>query len=352
MTSVVSEARPSRSIAAVPRARVVPRDTAIDAMRGIAILMVIGIHALHAQAYGRPAVLLDAALRPCVPIFLFASGYLTARAGAVPLAKRIKAVLPPYIVAFAAAYLYMALHNPAMDHRPAVTAARFVLAYVFVYYYVFVYLGCTVALWLVFGLARPQAAGAQARLVALSLAAIAFGLTVGAYLDPALSRFGLSDSLIEEVRLRDIPFWFSFMAAGALAGLWDIRAFVAQHRGALIAFTALAYAIYASVRVTGIGDAAAYDSLAFFLYALALSLTLLALSPDTPALATLGAGSYFIYLWHIFFVLALRDHTALADAGAVMNFIVVYAVTLIATAALLFAVRRLQTPSLARWTGA
>ncbi len=51
-------------------------------------------------------------------------------------------------------------------------------------------------------------------------------------------------------------------------------------------------------------------------------------------------------------MLAPRDHTALADAGAVMNFIVVYAVTLIATAALLFAVRRLQTPSLARWTGA
>ena len=125
------------------------RDAGIDTMRGIAILMVIGIHSLQ-QPLNSWQTLVDAPLRPCVPIFLFASGYLTARSGRVPLWKRLKAVLIPYAIAFVAAYIYMAVHNPAMDHHLAKTLARFVFAYVFVYYYVFVYVGCTLALWLVF----------------------------------------------------------------------------------------------------------------------------------------------------------------------------------------------------------
>ena len=61
-------------------------------MRGMAILMVIGIHSLP-QPLNPWAVPVDALLRPCVPIFLFVSGYLTARSGQVPLWKRLKAAL-------------------------------------------------------------------------------------------------------------------------------------------------------------------------------------------------------------------------------------------------------------------
>ena len=107
------------------------RDAGIDTMRGIAILMVIGIHSLP-QPLNSWAVPVDALLRPCVPIFLFASGYLTARSGRVPLLKRLTATLVPYAIAFVAAYIYMTLHNPAMDHRIVTTVARFALAYVFV----------------------------------------------------------------------------------------------------------------------------------------------------------------------------------------------------------------------------
>src|SRR4051812_40912798 len=105
-------------------ASIAGRDPTIDTMRGIAILMVIGIHAL-AQPVGPREIWVDAVLRPCVPIFLFASGYLSARSGRIPLAKRLKTALIPYAVAFAAAYTYMALHNPAMDHRMTTTLARF-----------------------------------------------------------------------------------------------------------------------------------------------------------------------------------------------------------------------------------
>src|ERR1700744_6589914 len=98
------------------RTGVSSRDAGIDTMRGIAILRVIGLPSLQ-QPLNSWAVPVDASLRPCVPIFLFASGYLTARAGRVPLWKRLSATLVPYAIAFVAAYIYMALHNPARDRR-------------------------------------------------------------------------------------------------------------------------------------------------------------------------------------------------------------------------------------------
>ncbi len=136
---------------------------------------------------------MDAALRPCVPVFLFASGYLTALSGRVPLAGRITAALIPYAIAFAAAYLYMALHNPAMDHRVTTTLARFGFAYVLVYYYVFVYVGCTAAMWLILAIAGA-APWSKQQLAAVLILAIAAGLVTGSYLDPALARVGLADS--------------------------------------------------------------------------------------------------------------------------------------------------------------
>ena len=369
------------------------RDSRIDTMRGIAILMVIGIHSFQ-QPLNSWAVPADAVLRPCVPIFLFASGYLTARSGRVPLRKRLQAALIPYAIAFVAAYGYMALHNPAMDHRIVTTVARFTLAYAFVYYYVFVYVGCTLGLWLVFSASRLEhfqakacpaldagwkpvpvdktrqinnleprfdstetekaqdAPPSEARLVALLLLAIALGLIAGSYLDPLLSRLGLSDSAVEEVRLRDIPFWFSFMAIGALIGISETRFSLRDMRALISGATLLAFIIYAAVRLFGLGDAADYDSIAFFGYAALLCVLLFALDVRSPHLAELGSGSYFIYLWHIFIVMILRDHVALHRFGPVVNFAITYAVTALGSIVLLLAIRATAPPRMIRWLGA
>ncbi|WP_249225336.1 acyltransferase family protein [Tardiphaga alba] len=273
------------------RANAISRDGAIDTMRGIAILMVIGIHALQQPLDASWKIALDAFLRPCVPIFLFASGYLTGLSGRVPVAKRITATVIPYAIAFVAAYAYMALMNPAMDHRITTTIARFGLAYVFVYYYVFVYIGCTLMLWLVLWFATRVPQQAEQRLQVLLLIAIAFGLIVGSYLDPTLARFGLSDGSIEEFRMRDIPFWFGFAALGMLVARAAIRDVLLDMMPTLAVATVGAYAIYTGMRISVIGDAAAYDSTAFFGYAAALSVFLLAMRADVPLLATLGRGA-------------------------------------------------------------
>ena len=83
--------------------------------------------------------------------------------------------------------------------------------------------------------------------------------------------------------------------------------------GAMLA----AYMIYAAVRILGLGDAATYDSMAFFLYAALFCVALFAIQPSSPLLGWFGSGSYFIYLWHIFIVMALRDHTSLRQFGGI-----------------------------------
>jgi len=328
------------------------RDNAIDTMRGIAILMVIGIHSLHQPLTSTWETWLDAALRPCVPIFLFVSGYLTALSGRVPLARRFRAILIPYTIAFAAAYLYMALHNPAMDHRATVTAARFVLAYVFVYYYVFIYAGCTVLLWLVLRPSRSGAALSGQQLAIRLLLAISVGLIAGSYLDPLMFHFDFSAALVEEVRMRDIPFWFGFAALGALTALPGVRAAVTQMRGPLIGIMLALYVTYAAIRQFQIGDAADYDSVAFFCYAAVLCAVLFAVNIRLPWLAALGSGSYFLYLWHIFIVMGLRDHAGLRTLGPIADSAITFAITMAVSTGALLAVRRFAPSRIAHWLGA
>ena len=350
MTMTAAARMPENWIAS--RAEPASRDSAIDTMRGIAILMVIGIHSLPQPLDASWAKIIDAALRPCVPIFLFASGYLTALSNRVPLGKRTMAALVPYAIAFTAAYIYMAWHNPAMDQRVTTTVARFLLAYVFVYYYVFVYLGCMTGLWLVFRCARIGTKGAPQRLVVLLCLSIVFGLIAGSYLDPLLLRAGFSESLVQEARLRDIPFWFSFAALGVLFGKAGAESALRDMRSMIFGATLTAYLIYAAVRIADLGDSADYDSVAFFGYAALFSVLLLACQPRLPLLAAIGSGSYFIYLWHIFIVMILRDHVSLRGLGAFPGFVTTFIITSLVSVTALLTIRRTMSSRTLRWLGA
>ena len=334
------------------RASASSRDAGIDTMRGIAILMVIGIHSLQ-QPLNSWETLADASLRPCVPIFLFASGYLTALSGRVPLGKRLKAALIPYAIAFVAAYIYMALHNPAMDHRITTTLARFALAYVFVYYYVFVYVGCTFGLWLVFS---ASAHGRAAIGTAARCLAAAFNrawpdcrkLSRSAAVSPGF--FGLPGRGSPHARHSVLVFLH-----GARGAARNIRKPIqpARHAGADDrAQRCLPSLLYAAVRLFGLGDAADYNSVAFFGYAALLCVLLLALDVRLPLFATLGSGSYFIYLWHIFIVMLLRDHAGLRQFGPAANFAITYTVTARAALSPCWPSGAIAPPRLIRWLGA
>jgi peptidoglycan/LPS O-acetylase OafA/YrhL len=123
-------------------------------------------------------------------------------------------------------------------------------------------------------------------------------------------------------------------------------------RALLISATLFAYIIYAAVRLFSLGDAADYDSVAFFGYAALLCILLLALDVQLPLFAALGSGSYFIYLWHIFIVMILRDHAQLRQFGSAANFAITYTVTALGSILALLAVRAIAPPRLIRWLGA
>src|SRR3569833_1104661 len=327
------------------------RDVTIDSLSGLALLMEIGIHSLPQPFTAGWTIMLDAALRPCVPIFLFASGMMSAGKIEIPLGRRLVAAIVPYTIAFVAAYAYMALHNPNMDHRPHVTLARFGLAYVFVYYYVFVYVGCTLALWLLLKLAKASAGG-HGTLAIWLLAAIGLGLLTGAYLDPLLAKIGISSAIIEEVRMRDIPFWFSFLSHGILIGTIKLIETLRDLKSLELVAAVIAYEIYVGARLWQISDHADYDSLAFFFYASLAALALLTLRPALSSLAMLGSGSYFIYLWHIFIVMFLRDHGAFSQFGPAIEFIGTFATTAAAIILFFACVRYFVPNKMLRWVGA
>lgn len=328
------------------------RDLAMDGLRGVAILMVVGIHSLQQPLDSAFAKAVDAALRPAVPLFLFASGYLTARTQKIPLARRLKTVLIPYTIAFLAAYLYMALHNPAMDHRPWVTLARFGLGYVFVYYYVPVYIGCTLLLWLVFRWHDRTSEDADRKLGVVLALAVLFGLLAGSYLDPLLARLGASSDLMEEARLRDVPFWFAFMALGVLLRMsWADRP-LERMIPLLSVCAASAYAIYVAVRLLALGDAAPYDSVALFGFAAPLCLLFVAAPLRSTLLGFIGSGSYFIYLWHIFVIMLLRDHATWLKTGGAIASGAAYATAVAGSTAALIVVRSALPPRAAKWLGA
>jgi peptidoglycan/LPS O-acetylase OafA/YrhL len=152
--------------------------------------------------------------------------------------------------------------------------------------------------------------------------------------------------------MRDIPFWFAFLALGVLAGTFRLNETLRDRKALLLAATAVAYVIYAGARLWKIGDDADYDSLAFFGYASLATLMLLTWRPTSVALAVLGSGSYFIYLWHIFIIMFLRDHGVFDRFAPLAGFVITFAATAMLITLALVCVRRLAPGAMRRWVGA
>jgi peptidoglycan/LPS O-acetylase OafA/YrhL len=71
-----------------------------------------------------------------------------------------------------------------------------------------------------------------------------------------------------------------------------------------------------------------------------------------PLIAALGSGSYFIYLWHIFVVMLLRDHASLSQLTPVAASAITFACAASASVIALVTIRALAPTSIRRWLGA
>ncbi len=91
---------------------------------------------------------------------------------------------------------------------------------------------------------------------------------------------------------------------------------------------------------------------AFFAYAALLAILLLGLHPRSQFLAAIGSGSYFIYLWHIFVIMIIRDHFSQRESGAVIDFAITYVTTAVISIFALLIIRRVASARVSRWLGA
>jgi peptidoglycan/LPS O-acetylase OafA/YrhL len=78
----------------------------------------------------------------------------------------------------------------------------------------------------------------------------------------------------------------------------------------------------------------------------------LALDVQLPSLAALGSGSYFIYLWHIFIVMFLRDQVGLKQFDPATSLAITFTVVALGSILALQIVRAIAPPYLIRWLGA
>jgi peptidoglycan/LPS O-acetylase OafA/YrhL len=79
---------------------------------------------------------------------------------------------------------------------------------------------------------------------------------------------------------------------------------------------------------------------------------MLAVRPSSAALAFIGSGSYFIYLWHIFPIMLLRSSDAWRQADPAAASLVAYAAAATASIAALVVIRSVLPPRAAQWLGA
>jgi peptidoglycan/LPS O-acetylase OafA/YrhL len=78
----------------------------------------------------------------------------------------------------------------------------------------------------------------------------------------------------------------------------------------------------------------------------------MAFDAELPVIARLGSRSYFIYLWHIFFVMLLRDHAPLHALGPAIASITTYIVAASGSIIALIMIRQVAPPRLCHWLGA
>lgn len=323
-----------------------PRFPGIDGIKVAGIVTVVLIHALP-PPWDTSATPLERWLHQVtrfgVPAFLFASGFLYAGAPAdlATTRRRLRRILAPYAIASLFAQLWHLAHG-----EPSPGGSWWIdllLGSSFgPYYYVFV-IALLVAL-------TPGIA----RLPRALLYAITAALLLGQWLVDAAGR-----GLLEFYwHLRNPLLWWAYFALGWLLRLQQapLQAWLAPRRGravaalaAAVAFLALAGSLEDVLPRLLVRSASWLDVYAM-LALLGASAGGLGASPRW--LRALSDATYAIYLYHLFFVLAVQQLLPLAARGSLEAILLPWAAGLAGSFALVAVGRRLLGARARDWLGA
>jgi len=278
------------------------RHVEIDALKAAGIVTVVLIHAMRSPwtpGVSPTEIWLGHATRFAVPAFLFASGFLYARVGPVApgtTARRLRRVLLPYLVASFLAQAWNSWYgNPSIGGswwKDLLLGSSFGP-----FYYVFIATGLVVATPLL------------ARLPAAALAPLTAAFVLAQWCVDAATWLLVSI----EWHLRNPLMWWAFFLVGWVvrlhsAAVWD---FVAKWRLALQwGLLAASFVLTLVSGLEGEIPRLLVRSAAWLDIWTILGLVFVVASRfRTPpaALRSLSDASYAIYLFHLFFVLAVQD---------------------------------------------
>lgn len=304
------------------------RIPAIEYMRGVSMLGVVGIH-VGSQYLANPSpnlalvALFEIATRFAVPIFFFISAFglfyhidMDAPFDyAKFLRRRAQTVLVPYLV-WSVFYMlhYTVLYRDTMLLHVSVFAR-----YIFYGFGSYQLYFMVILLW--FYLLMPLWIWLVRRMTPARLALLlAFQIAFDYWSSFLFNAYAIENSCLQEMAVNRLNYWvlhyvFIFVLGGWLAVRFDaFRAFMERRRGAVTAFFAASFAsmigyYYYLILARGYNAIGAINTAHQLcplgvIYTLAASIFLFALfTPDAPAawrpvLSLLGRHSYFVYLAH------------------------------------------------------
>ena len=305
-----------------------PRIPAIEYMRGVSMLGVVGIH-VGSQYLANPSpnlalvALFEIATRFAVPIFFFISafGLFYHIDMDAPfdygkfLRRRARTVLVPYLV-WSVFYMlhYTVLYRDTMLLHLSVFAR-----YIFYGFGSYQLYFMVILLW--FYLLMPLWIWLVRRMTPSRLALLlVFQIAFDYWSSFLFNAYAIENSCLQEMAVNRLNYWvlhyvFIFVLGGWLAVHFDaFRAFMERQRGTMTAFFAASFAsmigyYYYLILVRGYDAIGAINTAHQLcplgvIYTLAASIFLFAIfTPDAPVslrpvLSLLGRHSYFVYLAH------------------------------------------------------
>jgi peptidoglycan/LPS O-acetylase OafA/YrhL len=274
-------------------------------MRGIAIISVVVIHSFGKldtnPGPGLNVSWLLTYTRPCIALFLFASGYFfRMNASGAYLGSRLKRIIIPYLFFSLLALIYQTrlVHLPDLViSKPLVVIGNMIIGNTWGAYWFIP------ALLLCYLLGFLFLRGDRSRVLRVTLIFLVINLLHAAYYDAVIAHYNLQGNpLVWLYSYRFFPTWPFYFFLGTLFREYNLRIYLEGHRRVVLGVWLGVFLVYNLLFFARIVPEGGYNSIIDTLASVTAIAGLLVLPLQPPVLAVLGQYSYPIYLSHYFFV--------------------------------------------------
>jgi len=280
----------------------------LDLLRTCAIIGVLIIHSASRYVSTEMEQLVggwfSTFTRPCIPIFLFISGFLLGNSEFTKalLIRRLKRVLVPYTVFSVLAFFYT--YQTSLFSKPPRFYLYILLRFVIgdsmnIYYFVFI----IVITYLLFYYVR------KLRIPIYTILTVFAMLTLihVSYYFTAISAFGADHTLFTYLYTYRYVFWPFFFFLGVVTCQSRLLELCKLNSTQIICLWGIVFVLYNIIYFMKMGNYDGFNSVIGTVYSVCTIFMLLCLRIKSTIVGYLSSLSYYLYLSHIFIVYLLYD---------------------------------------------